>query len=171
MTHESLEKNIEISAVRLIKLAEERSWNKISHHMTFIISDCNEFKGENFGEIRKSRWKINRYKIPQPLDQVIGVLKNEYEDLYDVNLYVFKALRKETVIEIQYYRKSNLNPDYFEKIKDNQPMFHSKITLPGYALDGAKFDINRESGGGPRHYWNLFLYEFKYRRMMKKMEK
>lgn len=72
--------------------------------MTFIVSDSNEFKGENFGEIRKSRCKVNRYKIPQPLDQVIKVLSVEYTDLYDVNLYVYKALKKETVIEIPYYR-------------------------------------------------------------------
>lgn len=50
-------------------------------------------------------------------------------------------------------------------------MLHSKITLPHYALDGAKFDINWESGGGPRHYWNLFLYGFKYRRMMMKWKR
>ncbi|STC99880.1 hypothetical protein [Chryseobacterium carnipullorum] len=54
-----------------------------------------------------------------PLDAAIELLKKEYPDLYDINLYIFKALHKETVIEIQYYRKSNGEPDYYEKIKDH----------------------------------------------------
>ncbi|PQA92887.1 hypothetical protein B0A69_11990 [Chryseobacterium shigense] len=167
MTQESLEGNIRNSAVQLIQLAEDRCWNKISHHLTFIVSDFNEF-GENFRKKRKLRNKINKYKVPQPLDAVIGVIKKEYQDLYDINLYIFKALQKETIIEIQYYRKSNRELDYHDKIKDYPPMLHAKITQPGYSLEGEKFDVNWESGGGLRHYWKNFLYKWKYRRNLKK---
>ncbi|MCT2560347.1 hypothetical protein [Chryseobacterium herbae] len=170
MTPESLEENIKSIAARLIELAEEQCWNKISHQLTFIVSDFSEF-GADFRERRKLKSKINRYKTPLPLDAVIEVVKKEYQDLYDINLYIFKALQKETIIEIQYFRKSNMELDYYEKIKDNPPMLHAKITQPGYSLDGDKFDINWESGGGLRHYWKSFLYEFKYKRIMKKLKK
>lgn len=170
MTPESLEENIQSMAARLIKMAEKHCWNKISHQPTFIVSDFNEF-GEDFREMRKLRNKINRYKTPLPLDAVIELVKKEYQDLYDINLYIFKASQKQTIIEIQYYRKSNMEPDYYEKIKDNPPMLHVKIIQPGYSLEGEKFDINWESGGGLRHYWKSFLYEFKYRRMVKKFKK
>ncbi|MDQ0781490.1 hypothetical protein QF044_001344 [Chryseobacterium sp. W4I1] len=170
MTPEILEENIQNMAARLIKLAEEQCWNKISHQLTFIVSDFNEF-GEDFRERRQLRNKINRYKTPLPLDAVIKIVKKEYQDLYDINLYIFKALQKQTIIEIQYYRKSNMEPDEYEKIKDYPPMLHAKIRQPGYSLEGETFDINWESGGGLRHYWKSFLYEFKYRRMMKEFKK
>lgn len=169
MTQDSLEENIRSIAVQLIQWAEYRCWNKISDHLTFIVSDCNEF-GENFRERRKLRNKINKYKRPMPLDAAIEILKKEYPDLYDINLYIFKALHKETVIEIQYYRKSNGEPDDYEKIKDHPPMLHAKITQPGYSLEGEKFDINWESGGGLRHSWKSFLYELKYGRKIKKVK-
>lgn len=64
-----------------------------------------------------------------------------------------------------------MEPDYYDKIKDNPPMFHKKIRRPRYAMEGHKFDVNWQYGGGIRHYWNNFLYEFKYRRIMKKLKK
>lgn len=58
MTQRSLEENIQSFGAKLIKLANDRCWNKISHHLTFIVSDFNEF-GENFRERRTMRNKIN----------------------------------------------------------------------------------------------------------------
>ncbi|MBL1222429.1 hypothetical protein JET18_16370 [Chryseobacterium sp. L7] len=161
MTRENLHNDIQDFAVRLIKMTEDRCWNKISHHLTFIISDFNEF-GENIYERGKVRNKINRSKKPQSLEAVIETLKNEYDDLYDVNLYIFKALKNETIIEIQYYRKSNMEADYFEVIKDYPTMLHAKINHPKYRLEGHKFDINWESGG-LRHLRNSLVYEIRYR--------
>lgn len=76
--------------------------------------------------------------------------------------YIFKAGKKETVIEIQYYRKSNFEPGYFAMVKDNPPMFHSKISKPYYVKDHNKFDMNWESGG-IRHFWKHFISQIKYR--------
>ncbi|MCT2409375.1 hypothetical protein NZD88_17635 [Chryseobacterium antibioticum] len=170
MNPESLEENIQIIAVKLIKLAEDQCWNKISHHLTFIVSDFNEF-GENFHERRKLRNKVNRYKTPLPLDKAIKMLKNEYHDLYDINLYIYKALQNETIIEIQYFRKSNMESAYYEKIKNDTPMLHAKIAYPHYAWNEGKFDVNWESKEGLRHYWKSFLYEFKCGRKIKKLKK
>lgn len=103
MTHESVKENLEICVVNFIKLVEDQCWNTISPHLTFIISDFNEFDGENFPEIEKLRNKANSSKRPGTLEEITEVLNNEFQDLYDVNVYIFKALKKNTIIEIQYY--------------------------------------------------------------------
>ncbi|WP_160138389.1 hypothetical protein [Chryseobacterium sp. c4a] len=159
---DSLKDNIEISIVNLQRLAKMSCWNIISPNLVFIVSDFNEFEEINFFEQRKSRNKVNKSKATLSLDSAIEILKNDYQDLYDVTLYIFKAGKKETVIEIQYYRKSNFEPDYFAVVKDNSPMFHSKISKPYYVRDHKKFDVNWELGG-LRYFCNHFISQIKYR--------
>ena len=166
MTQETLQTNIKQSITNLLKLAEKSCWNKISTNLTFILSDSNEFTGTNFHLIRKSRNIINNKKSPQEFEKVIEILQKEYSDLYDINLYIFKAKKKETIIEIQYYRKSNLDKNFFETVKDNPPMFHSKISKPIYVIGGEKFDINWEHGGVV-HKWKKFVDTFKNRKIIK----
>ncbi|MBP2617726.1 hypothetical protein [Chryseobacterium jejuense] len=162
MSKENLKEKIETCIVNLQRLTKINCWNKISPNYVFIVSDFNEFDGANFFEQRKARNKVNKSKTPLLLDSVIEILDREYSDLYDVTLYIFKANKKETIIEIQYYRKSNLESDYLKIVKDEKPMFHSKISLPSYFLEGRKFDVNWELGG-IRHSWNYFLSQIKYR--------
>ncbi|OCA80359.1 hypothetical protein BBH99_15895 [Chryseobacterium contaminans] len=162
MGKENLKEKIEICIVNIQQLATTNCWNKISSNFVFIVSDFNEFEGENFFERRKSRNKVNKSKIILSLDLAIDILDREYQDLYDVNLYIFKANKKETIIEIQYYRKSNLASDYLKMVKDNEPMYHAKILKPYYVKDSNKFDVNWESGG-LRYLWNHFLAQIRYR--------
>lgn len=162
MNKESLKENIEISIANLQRLVMINCWNKISSNFVFIVSDFNEFERSTFFEQRKVRNKVNKSKITLSLNSAIEILDREYQDLYDVNLYIFKADKKETIIEIQYYRKSNFEPDYFAMIKDNPPMFHSKISIPTYFLKNRKFDINWELGG-IRQFWNIFLVKLSKR--------
>lgn len=162
MNKEYLKEKIESCIGNLQRLAKINCWNEISFNYVFIVSDFNEFEGSNFFEQRKARNKVNKFKTALSLDSVIEILNKESHDFYDVNLYIFKASKKETIIEIQYYRKSNLEPNYFEIVKNEKPMFHSKISLPSYFLEGRKFDVNWELGG-IRHSWNHFLSQIKYR--------
>jgi hypothetical protein len=105
-----------------------------------------------------SRNRANNSKNLLTLDSAVEILQKEFNDLYDVTLYIFRANTKETILEIQYYRKSNFDADYFAAIKNDPPRFHSKIAMPGYALEGEKFDVNWESGGGIHHVWRNFLW-------------
>ncbi|MDR6922314.1 hypothetical protein [Chryseobacterium sp. 2987] len=171
MTFESIKEDINNSLGSLLTHAKDCSWNTISPNIGFIVSDFNEFKGANSFERSMSRNKVNNSKKLLSLESAVEMLKKEYDDLYDINLYIFRAFRNETIIEIQYYRKSNFEPDYFETVKDSQPMLHAKIALPSYASEGGKFDVNWESGGGFRHAWKSFLYQFKYKRMMKELKR
>ncbi|WP_164976649.1 hypothetical protein [Chryseobacterium sp. CH21] len=168
MTQNDLKDHIKINITSLLQLVKTNCWNTISPDLFFILSDFNEFEGTNSLERSSSRNRINNSKMMLTLDSAVENLYKELDDLYDVNLYMFRANKTETIVEIQYYRKSNFETDYFAAIKDNQPMFHSKIEIPVYAWDGGKFDVNWESGGGLHHAWKIFLWRnFLYKRKIR----
>lgn len=158
----NLKKHIENSIDDLYRVVGISCWNKVSRNAAFILSDINEFANDDFVIQSKLRNKVNDSKIPISLEEAVELLNKEYHDLYDVNLYVFKAFKNKTIIEIMYFRKSNFEPDYFEVIKNNQPMFHSKVSIPYYARDKEKFDVNWEYGG-IRHLWKKLLCDIKYK--------
>lgn len=167
MNQKDLKNNIEFCVGTVLKLAKTHCWNSVSDNLFFIVSDFNEF-GSGFREYRASRSRINNSKTRLNLDSAVEILHKEMEDLYDVILYIFKANKKETILEIQYYRKSNLKPDYLALVEDNAPVFHSKIPMPIYALEGGKFDLNWESGGGIHHAWKNFWWRnFLYKRKIR----
>lgn len=160
MIRENLKEHIKTSVDDLLRLAEIHCWNTISSNFSFILSDYSEFETGNELTLRASRNRVNRSKIGDTLETVVERLNKDYDDLYDINLYIFKALKKETIIEIQYYRKSDLESGYFALVKDHPPMLHSKMTIPVYAWEGGKFDVNWESGGGLGHLWKNFKRSF-----------
>jgi hypothetical protein len=164
MSKQTLETDLKRSLANLFKLVEKFCWNKLSQNCLYIISDFNEFDSPNHNEYCKTRKAVNRKKNPQDLHYAIHELEKEYSDLYDITLYVFRAKRNLTIIEIQYFRKSNLDQDHFATIKDSPPMFHTKISSPIYARDhDIKFDVNWESMN-IRHNLNLLIHRWKYRR-------
>lgn len=168
MEHNDLKIRIWSSVEGLLKLAKIHCWNSISGTIHYIVSDFNEFKGDNYSEHMKCRQRINSSKELFDLDAAVSILLPEYYDLYDVNLYIFRSFKKETIVEIQFYRKSNFDADYFALVKDNPPMFHSKLSLLVYAWEGGKFDVNRESGKGIHHRWKNFLFKtFLYQHKVK----
>ncbi|AZA98325.1 hypothetical protein EG359_01330 [Chryseobacterium joostei] len=91
MNHENLIKWINRSIDDLLQLSGQYCWNRISLNLVFILSDSNEFDGADLFKRRESRKMINNSKTPITLDAAIEVLNNEYHDLYDINLYIFKA--------------------------------------------------------------------------------
>ncbi|WP_431609381.1 hypothetical protein [Chryseobacterium sp. 'Rf worker isolate 10'] len=167
MNQEDLKNNIEFCINNVLKLAKVHCRNTVSTNLFFIVSDFNEF-GLNFPEYRASRSRINNSKTLLDLDSAVEILYKEMNDLYDIILYIFRVNKYETILEIQYYRKSNLNPDYFAVVKDNPPMFHSKIPIPEYALEGRKFDANWESKGGIDHVWKSLVYKLRRKLFQKR---
>lgn len=161
MNRATIELEIRNTISSLIKLANNYCWNEISPNYSFILSDIIE--RENFS--KKYRNVINDKKSPINLKCAIEFLEKEYSDLYDINFYIFKAKKQQTIIEIQYYRKSSLDKDFSEKVKNNPPMVHAKISMPVYAKNEEKFDVNWESEGVV-HKWKTFIYDLKYRMMI-----
>lgn len=162
MENTSLELKLKKATSSLLELARNSCWNKISENTSFIISEIKN-EGQNSFDLRKIRKKENDKKTPKSLDIVTAKLNTFYKDLYDINLYIYKSKKKSTIIEIQYYPKSRLDIDFYETIKDRDPMIHSKIGIPPYAFHKAKkYDINWELGG-IRYQWNFFLYSLKFK--------
>nr|WP_321411257.1 hypothetical protein [uncultured Carboxylicivirga sp.] len=150
--------NIKELSDKLIELVRNSCWNDFSNSYAYIISEIvNDDK--NFFEKRIERKKQNSKKSLLNIEQAREEIDKIYENLYDVNFYVYKATKNKTIIEIQYYPKSSLDKDYFKKVKENEPMLHCKVSIPIYLQnDKEKFDVNWELGG-IRYKWNMLLYK------------
>ena len=124
---------IENAIPRLLDLAKELTWNKISNNHTFILSEI-KYSDKNAFEQRRLTNRENGRKTPVPLHELTPALLQLYDDVYDINLYIYKATRKQTVIDIRYYRKSSLDEHYRAKVIGNKPMMHCKISIPPLAF-------------------------------------
>lgn len=148
MEKTALYKELEEATAKLLEMAHDSCWNTISDNCEFILTEINEDKESNYYDERKLSRTENLNKTPTTLKQVVDELQNIYLKLYDVNLFIFHSMKHKTIIDIRYFLKSKLNPDYQQKIKDNRPMLHCKIGIPPYQTNKeAKFDINWELGG------------------------
>ena len=165
-----MEKNIEeeISNLipKLLEMVNQSCWNNISENLMFILSNVSEVKGENFFVQRNNRNKLNRQKEPKSFDEVIASVKEIYAMIYDINLFVYKSEKFRTIIEIRYFLKSELEPDYLKTVISNPSMLHCKIAKPPYIEnDKYKFDVNWELGG-MRHKWKMFWWNKKMKRKL-----
>lgn len=143
MDNEILEENIKITTDHLLELVKKNCWNIITNNRyQYILTDVNSLEYINLHELRIIKQKINSKKTPQNLNSVVETLAVFNDDLYDVVLYIFKAKSNKTIIEIEYLKKSDLDPEYYQKIKDNSPMFHAKIIMPPNQNQMVKFDVN-----------------------------
>jgi hypothetical protein len=162
VTKNNLELNLKEATSSLLAMARNSCWNKISHNTSYIISEIINDE-QNFFDKRIELKKANENKKPKSLEQITAELKNIYENLYDLNLYVYKSKKESTIIEIQYYPKSSLESEFHEIVKENNPMLHCKIGLPHYRKnDIEKFDVNWELGE-IRYEWNNFLYKIRFK--------
>ncbi|NHN24447.1 hypothetical protein FIA58_002060 [Flavobacterium jejuense] len=168
MNKEILETKIADATSRLINTASDLCWNTISRNCFYLLSEIDETIGKNLFEGNKIRKKINEGKTPKSLQEITQDLALLYDNLYDINFYIYKASKDKTIIEIKYFLKTSHTKDFYETIKDNNPMWHGKVAIPPYlssigkpAKEEKKFDVNWQLGG-IRYEWNLFLYRFKY---------
>lgn len=168
MTKENLETKIADATSRLITIASDFCWNDISKNYFYLLSEIDETIGKNYFERNKIRKRVNDSISPKSLQEITQDLALLYDNLYDINLYIYKASKDKTIIEIKYFLKTSHTKDFYETIKNNEPMWHCKIANPPYwnsikntAKQEKKFDVNWQLGG-IRHEWNLFLYRLKY---------
>ena len=167
MTIDTLDKDLKCLTDDLLEMARNLTWNEISNDCRYILTEIID-SDKNFFEQRKLRKRLNDLKIPKDLNLIVPDLKTVFDNIYDLNLYVYKAKAEQTIIEIQYYPKSSLDKVYFEKVKNNKPMLHCKIATPPYADDNKiKFDINWEHGG-LRHEWKMFWWRQEIKKEIKK---
>lgn len=158
VTKNKLEQNLKEATSTLLEMARNSCWNKISDNTSYIISEIK--KGVRN---RTERKKENEKKEPESLGKITAELKAIYENLYDINLYIYKSEKEKTIIEIQYYPKSSLESDFYETVKNNEPMLHMKVEIPPYVNNKTeKYDVNWELGG-IKHELNLFWSRLKFK--------
>jgi hypothetical protein len=164
-----LENKIQNATSSLIDMAADMCWNKISKNCEYIISEIDESIGKNFFERAKIRKRINDKKLPKSLTGIVADLNKIYDNLYDINLYIYKSLQNKTIIEIRYFLKTSHTDDFYPTIKNNEPMLHCKVAIPPYVAKKPNstekqelFDVNWELGG-IRQKWNKFWWKAEYR--------
>ena len=144
MTKKTLEDDLIEASKALVNLAREICWNEISDNFFYILSEIKN-SSENFDIQRKQRSLQNSKKIPLRLHSLIPELEKLYPELYDINLYIYKAESDKTVIDIRYYSKNLLDSSYGAKVADLAPMLHCKVSHPLAHQEGKKFDVNWEN--------------------------
>lgn len=137
-------KQVEESIHALLALAGNMVSNKLSNDCRFILTEI-KYTSENLHAHRKIRKRENDRKTPVSIENILSIVNNLYDEIYDLNFQVYKATKKCTVIEISYFPKSSLEQDYRQKISGNPPMIHCKVAMPPWLSDNKeKFDINWE---------------------------
>jgi hypothetical protein len=144
MTKHTLEKEIEEAVPKLLGMARELSLNKISNNCKFILSEIKDSQ-EKFHVQSVFRKMENDKKVPRTLAELMPTLQSLYDDLYDINLHIYRATKSMTIIDFRYYPKSSLDQDYSQRVLNNPPMLHCKVAQPPWLTDKKeKFDINWE---------------------------
>ncbi len=160
MTLHILQKQIEESVPKLLDIARGLTWNKFSDNCKFIVTEIKNSEKSSHIQ-RQLRKKENDLKTPAPLQELMPTLQHLYENLFDINLYIYRAEKKLTVIDIRYYSKSSLEPSYKQQVMHEQPMFHCKISMPPWLGNKKdKFDINWEHNEW-RIKWKMFWVRIK----------
>lgn len=161
----SIEQKIQNLTTSLLEIVNIYCWNTISKNVVFILSNISETekKGENAFGRRHDRNILNKKKTPKNFSEAIAELKEIYHSIYDINLYVYKAEKHRTILDIQYFLKTELDPDILSVVTNNPAMLHCKITNPPYLKENSKFDVNWELGG-IRHNWNMFWWKREFKK-------
>lgn len=142
MTADTIEAEIRAAISKLMEMAKELTWNKFSDEYLFLLSAISD-KHPDFIERLKLHKRDNDSREPKKLQEVIPELVALFNDLYDINLTIYKATKKATIIEICYYTKSQLEDAYCQTASTQPPMIHCKVALPPWLSDKKQpFDIN-----------------------------
>ncbi len=159
MTPATLENEIKEAIPRLFTMVRNHTRNYISENYKVILSEIID-NDENLYEKQKKRKKENDKKTPVTLSALMPTLLALYNNLYDINLHIYKATKKYTIIDIRYYPKSSLDPEYRQTVLQKPPMLHCKVLYPMWLSDKKeKFDINWEhyEGLNKLRLWRLII--------------
>jgi hypothetical protein len=135
-----LEASIRGMTADLLRIARQLTYNCLSDNSLYIFSEILPIvltERERFLQLEKTQ------PVPQQLAAIMPQLLAHYADFYDINLFIHKAERKRTVIDIRYYAKSSLGAAQRQLAAADAPMLHGKVPIPFWASHSTlKFDIN-----------------------------
>lgn len=159
----------------LLAMARKHAWNKISPPYSYVIRKLDESlsTGLNFHAERKLRNRQIQLAPVLSLEAVIIALNGFYDKIHLIELCVFKAGKKGTILEIFVVEKD----DDLRNSKGEPPMLHCKVPIPPYIdsipkngikPEPRKYDINWELGTFEYH-WKMFWERLKLRVGIKAM--
>ncbi len=156
MTLVTLQDEIQEAIPKLFSLARGLTWNKIPDNYKFILTEIKN-TDKNFNVQRRLIKKENDRKLPLTIQELLRTLRRLYSNIYDINLHIYKATKTLTIIDVRYYPKSSLDTDYRQKVFNDPPMLHLKVTIPPWMTEKKeKFNINWEHNQWIIK-WKLFL--------------
>ncbi|MGI4737518.1 MAG: hypothetical protein ACRYG7_20315 [Janthinobacterium lividum] len=131
---------------QLLKLARELTWNYISDNCLFILSEITD-EPMNAHQQRRVAKRLNNAKQPLPLADLAPALHQLHGNLHDINLYIYRATREVTIVDVRYYPRSSLAPAYRAQVAELPSMLHVKVATPPWLAlmePLPRFDINWE---------------------------
>jgi hypothetical protein len=137
---------IQDAAPQLLTLGRSLSWNAIPNHCLFILSEITD-EPTNAHQRRRLTKHLNDAKQPLPLADLVPALHQLHGKVHDINLFIYRATREATVIDIRYYPRSSLASAYRAQVAALPPMLHVKVATPPWLTQAqpfSKFDINWE---------------------------
>lgn len=168
MTINKIEQTVKETSKTLLDLASKSCWNSISDNCFYILTNIRVDNEKNHQEQVSERIRKNKKKTPKQVDWVSKKLHEIYSNLYDINFYIYRAEKKRTIIEIQYFLKSKLDKEQSAKVENQEPMIHCKLHLPPYQVDNSeRFDINWHFNGW-KHKWKMLKLKRKLKTDFKK---
>lgn len=148
MTIDTLQDEIEKAIPKLLDMARDLTRNTISDNCKFILTEIKDSR-DNFHIQRRQNKKENDQKTPVTLNELMPTIKNLYDNIYDINLHIYKATKHLTIIDFRYFPNSSLEKEYRKKVLGNPPMLHCKVVMPPWLSDKKeKFNVNWEHHEG-----------------------
>ncbi len=140
----NLESKLESATQALLNLASNTSYNTISDNCLYLMSEI-RVQDKNAFEAAKLRKKENDKKVPVTIDAIMPSLLEIFDQLYEIDLLVYKSRKSVTIIDIQVFLKSSLDLEFRKTVVNKPPGLHCKVAIP-FWLDNKKekFDINWE---------------------------
>lgn len=167
ISYENLEQVINEASHKLLEMLNEHVKNNVSNNFYYVINRPGKENSptSNFFERNRIRKKLLNSKEILDLKDSVNNLKSFFNEIYLIELYLFKSERNRTIIEIEIMEKDALEEKYRESIKTNPPGLHCKVALPPYVKAGSAeiFDINWQLGS-LKHKWKMFCWKMQKRK-------
>jgi len=156
----TLPHHIQKMVPKLLGMAKDVTTNGTYGNCKFILTEIKHREEKPYIQKRLNN-KENDKKTPVTLPEILPVLQDMYENLHDINLYIYKSTKELTIIDIRYYLKSSLEENDRQQVINDPPMLHCKVSLPPW-ISGKdeKFDINWEHRPVLIR-WKLFWWKLK----------
>lgn len=146
ITKANLAEHLKSGTDQLLEMAADHAWNEISSAVCYVIKKVRTgvTEGINVFETNRIRKKLLQSMKAVDLSSAVAELRSIFDDIYLIELYIFRADTSRTIIEIEILEKAEVASDPNSSNSAKGPTLHCKVPIPPYVADKQKgrFDIN-----------------------------